>query len=123
MCGGIFGAETVSFAAFLAVAGFAVGLAFQRTLSNFAAGVMLLTFRSFKLGGVVNVGGTTEKVQEIEPFTTALDTPFNRRTIIPNAAIVGTMIENISHHDTRRLDVNVGTDHSPDLDATRNVLE
>jgi len=122
-CLGIFGVETVSFAAVFAAAGFAIGLAFQGTLSNFASGVMLLTFRPFKVGDVVNVAGTVGKVQEIELFTTTLDTPDNRRIIMPNTVIFGSTIENITHHDTRRVDVNVGTDYTADLDETRKVLE
>ncbi len=122
-CLGIFGVETVSFAAVFAAVGFAIGLAFQGTLSNFAAGVMVLTFRPFKVGDVVNVGGVTGKVEQIDLFTTTLDTPDNRRIIMPNAAVAGTTIENFTHHDTRRVDVNVGTDYSADLDATRRVLQ
>ena len=122
-CLGIFGVETVSFAAVFAAAGFAIGLAFQGTLSNFASGVMLLTFRPFKVGDVVSVAGTVGKVQEIELFTTTLDTPDNRRIIMPNTVIFGSTIENITHHDTRRVDVNVGTDYTADLDETRKVLE
>ncbi len=122
-CLSIFGVQTTSFAAVLAAAGFAVGLAFQGTLSNFSAGVMLLVFRPFQVGDVINAAGVTGKVYEIELFTTKLDTPDNRRIIIPNSAIASGTIENISFHDTRRVDVAVGTDYSASLDQTRNVLE
>ena len=119
---GVFGVQTASFAALIAALGFAVGLAMQGTLSNFSAGVMLLTFRPFRVGDVVKVAGEVGKVHEIELFTTALDTPDNRRLIIPNGTVFGNTIENISFHDTRRVDVGVGTDYSAALDQTRQIL-
>lgn len=119
----VFGISVASFAAILAAAGFAVGLALQGTLSHFAAGVMLLLFRPFKVGDVVSVGGVTGKVDAIGLFTTTLDTVDNRRLIVPNGEISGSTIENITHHPTRRVDVNVGTDYGADLRATRAVLE
>lgn len=122
-CLEIFGVQATSFAAVLAAAGFAVGLAFQNTLSNFSAGIMLLTFRPFKVGDVVNIAGHTGKVDEIELFTTKIDTFDNRRIIVPNSAVFGSTIENITFHDTRRVDVSVGTDYPADLDRTRTVLE
>lgn len=121
-CLGAFGVETTSFAAVFAAAGFAVGMAMQGTLSNFAAGVMLLVFRPFKVGDVVSVAGQTGKVNEIELFTTTLDTPDNRRLILPNSNVFGAVIENISFHERRRADVNVGVDYSADIDQTRSVL-
>ncbi len=121
-CLGVFGVETTSFAAVIGAAGLAIGLAFQGTLGNFAAGIMLLMFRPFKVGDIVNVAGQTGKVDEIELFTTTIDTPDNRRIIIPNGSVFGSVIENISHHSTRRVDVAVGSDYSADLDATRDIL-
>jgi small conductance mechanosensitive channel len=122
-CLGVFGVNVTSFAAVLAAAGFAIGLAFQNSLSNFSAGVMLLTFRPFKVGDVVNVAGHTGIIDEIELFTTYMDTFDNRRIIIPNSQVFDSTIENISYHDTRRVDVSVGTDYGADLDQTREVLE
>ena len=119
----LFGISVASFAAILAAAAFAVGLALQGTLANFSAGVMLLVFRPFRTGDVVSVAGTTGKVVEIELFTTQFDTPDNRRIIIPNGAIFGSTIENITHHPTRRVDVDVGTSYDADLRETRDVLE
>jgi small conductance mechanosensitive channel len=119
----LFGIETTGFAAVIAAAGFAVGMAMSGTLSNFAAGVMLLTFRPFKVGDVVSVGGVTGKVNEIELFTTTLDTPDNRRFIVPNGAVFGSTIENITYHPVRRVDVAVGTDYGADLATVRGVLE
>jgi small conductance mechanosensitive channel len=120
---GIFGVEPASFAAVLAGGGLAIGMAFSGTLGNFAAGIMLLTFRPFKIGDVVCVAGVTGKVDEINMFTTTMNTPDNRRLILPNGNVFGQTIENISFHDTRRVDVLVGADYSANLDRTREVLE
>ncbi len=121
-CLRIFGFETTSFAAVLAAAGLAVGLALQGTLSNFSAGVMLLAFRPFKVGDVVGVAGIRGKVIELSLFTTTFDTPDNRRIIVPNGAIFGSTIENVTFHEVRRVDIEVGTDYGADLDRTRAAL-
>lgn len=122
-CLNFFGVETTSFAAVIAATGFAIGLALQGTLSNFSAGVMLLIFRPFKVGDVISVGGVTGKVDEVELFTTKLDTQDNRRYILPNSTVFGSAIENITYHPIRRVDVAVGTDYPADLAETRRVLE
>lgn len=119
---GQFGVSVTSFAAVLAAAGFAIGLAFQGTLSNFASGVLLMVFRPFKVGDFVNAAGVSGKVFEIDLFTTALDTPDNRRIIVPNSSITNTTIENITYHSYRRVDVVVGVDYTASLDKTREVL-
>ncbi|MBX2853160.1 MAG: mechanosensitive ion channel [Phycisphaeraceae bacterium] len=119
---GTVGVEVTSFAAILAAAGFAVGMAMSGTLGNFANGVMLLIFRPFDVGDVISAAGVTAKVNAIELFTTTLDTGDNRRIIVPNSSIYGGTIENITHHDERRCDVNVGCDYSADIDKTREVL-
>ena len=118
-----FGISMTSFAAVIGAAGLAIGLAFQGTLSNFAAGAMLLVFRPFKVGDAVNVAGNLGKVYEIELFSTAIDTFDNRRIIVPNSEIYGAVIENITHHQARRIEVAVGTSYAADIDATRAVLE
>lgn len=117
-----FGIETASFAAVIGATGFAIGLAFQGTLSNFAAGAMLLVFRPYKVGDVVNVASHLGKVHEIELFTTTIDTFDNRRIIVPNSSIYGSVIENITFHSQRRVDVDVGVSYSADIDETRRVL-
>ena len=119
---GTLGIETTSFAAILAAAGFAIGMAMSGMLGNVAAGVMLLFFRPFKVGDVVNAGGTTGKIIEIGLFTTAFDTPDNRRIIVPNSSIFGGTIENVSFHETRRVAVAVGTDYGADIDQAREVM-
>ena len=120
---GQLGIEVTAFAAILAAAGFAVGMALSGTLGHFASGVMLLIFRPFKVGDYVKAGGESGTVYEIELFTTALDTPDKRRIIVPNGSIYGSTIENVSHHDTRRAEVAVGVDYSADIDKTREVLD
>ena len=112
-----------SFAAILAAAGFAIGMAFQGTLGNFASGIMLLVFRPFKVGDVISAAGIKAKVNEIDLFTTTFDTPDNRRIIVPNSAITAGTIENTSHHTERRVDVSVGCDYSADIRQTREVLQ
>lgn len=121
-CLGLFGISTASFAAVLAAVGFAVGLAWQGTLSNFAAGVMLLIFRPFKVGDFISVAGTSGTVDEIELFTTSLDTPDNRRLILPNSSVFGATIENVTFHPKRRVDIAVGVAYSADIDHTRSTL-
>ncbi len=119
----MFGVKTTSFVALLGAAGLAIGLAFQGTLSNFAAGVMLLVFRPFKVGDAIKVAGETGKVDEVGLFMTNLDTFDNRRIVIPNSNIFGSVIETITFHSTRRVDVSVGTEYPADLDEVRQVLE
>ncbi len=121
-CLGIFDVQTTSFAAAIGAVGFAIGLAFQGALGNFAAGIMLLVFRTYRVGDVIVVGGQTGKVDEIDLFTTTLDTPDNRRIMIPNGSIFGNTIENTSFHRTRRVEVTVGVGYTADIDQTYEVL-
>jgi len=122
-CLGVFGIETTSFAAVIAAAGLAVGLAFQGTLSNFASGVMLLIFRPFKVGDFVDAGGVSGVVEEIELFTVDIKTPDNKRVIVPNSAVFGSTITNYTHYDTRRVDIDVGVDYAATTEETRAKLE
>ncbi|MEM9827197.1 MAG: mechanosensitive ion channel domain-containing protein, partial [Planctomycetota bacterium] len=117
------GAPLGGLAAMLAAAGFAIGLAFQGTLSNFASGVLMLVFRPFKVGDFVSAAGVSGTVHEIDLFTTTLDTPDNRRIIVPNGAIAGGTIENVSFNPHRRVEVVVGVDYSADIDQTRATLQ
>ncbi|TPV96327.1 MAG: mechanosensitive ion channel [Myxococcales bacterium FL481] len=122
-CLSIFGIETTSFAAVLGAAGLAVGLAFQGTLSNFSAGVMIVTFRPFTIGDLVSVDGHTGFVAHIGLFTTSLDTLDHRRIIVPNSTVMGGSIENMTFNGERRVDIDVGTAYDADLDQVRKVLE
>jgi len=116
------GVETASFVAVLAAASFAVGLALQGTLANFAAGIMLLVFRPFSVGDYVEIADETGFVKEIQLFFTRLQTRENRLVIVPNGDIFGSTIENIFAHDEIRVDCDVGTDYPADIDETREVL-
>jgi small conductance mechanosensitive channel len=122
-CLGVFGVETTSFAAVIGAAGLAIGLAFQGSLGNLAAGIMLLIFRPFKIGDWVEIGGESGTVREISLFTTNLDSADNRRIILPNGNVFGSTIENYTYNATRRVDVPVGVEYSADIDRTREVLE
>jgi small conductance mechanosensitive channel len=119
---GLFGIETTSLIAVLGAAGLAVGLALQGTLSNFAAGVMLLLFRPFRAGDYVEVAGSAGSVAEISIFTTILNTPDNVRIIVPNATIWGETIKNYSANDTRRNDLVVGISYADDIGRAIEVI-
>ncbi len=95
----------------------------QGTLSNLAAGVMLMVFRPFKIDQIVSIAGHIGKVSEITLFTTNIDTLDNRRIIIPNSAVFGSTIENLTHNPIRRVDISVGVEYPADTDRTREVLE
>ena len=118
----LFGIETTSFIAVLGAAGFAVGLAMQGTLGNFAAGVMLLFFRPFKVGDFIDAAGTTGTVIEIGIFSTTLHSPDNVKIIAPNSAIYGTTIKNFAANDTRRNDMVMGISYDDDIGAAIDVI-
>jgi small conductance mechanosensitive channel len=120
---GLFGIETTSLIAVLGAAGLAIGLALQGTLSNFAAGVMLLVFRPFRLGDFVETGGSTGVVKEIGIFTTTVATPDNKKVIVPNSAAFGGTITNYSAYGTRRNDMLIGISYSDDIGRAIEVIE
>jgi small conductance mechanosensitive channel len=117
------GVETTSLAAALAAAGLAVGLALQGSLSNFAAGVMIMVLRPFTKGNYVEVGGTAGTVEEISVFNTRLKTPDNKVIIIPNSNITSNNIINYSANSTRRVDMVFGVGYGDDLKKVKAVLE
>lgn len=117
-----FGVEATSLVAIFGAAGLAIGLALQGTLSNVAAGVMLLLFRPFKVGDFVDAGGHAGSVKAISLFTTEMATPDNVQIIIPNSAIWGTAIKNFSFNDTRRVDLVMGVDYGDDLDVAMATI-
>lgn len=123
ICLDIFGVQTTSFAAIIGAVVLAIGLGFQGSLAHFAAGLMLLIFRPFKVGDLVNVAGQLGRVNEIDLFFTEMDTPDGRRLIIPNNQVFGSTIENITHHPRRRVDTPVSVQYEADIDATRIALE
>ncbi len=120
---GVLGIPTGSFIAIVGAAGLAIALAFQGTLSHLASGVMLLTFRPFQIGDLVEAGGTSGTVEEIGVFTTTLRTPDNIRIIVPNSKISGDTIKNYSANDTRRIDLVIGVDYGDDLDLAKSTIE
>lgn len=122
-CLSIFGVETSSVAAVLGAAGLAIGLAVQGSLSNLAAGMMLLVLRPFRVGDVISVAGISGTVQGIELFTTSLDSAENRRLLVPNSQIFGSIIDNQTHHQTRCVQIVIPVDHSADIEATRRALQ
>jgi small conductance mechanosensitive channel len=117
------GFNTTSFAAILAATGLAVGMALQGSLSNFAAGVMIILFRPFKVGDFVHAGGEKGIIEEIHIFNTHMRTPDNVEVIIPNGAVTGSSILNYSSKPTRRIDLVVGCGYSDDLRAVKRFLE
>ncbi|MGD8377398.1 MAG: mechanosensitive ion channel [Acidobacteriota bacterium] len=118
-----FGVPTAQFVAVLAAMGLAVGLALQGTLSNFAAGVMLLIFRPFRVGDYVEAGGTAGSVESIGVFATTMNTPDNVRIIVSNSAVYGSTIKNYSANDNRRNDLVMGVSYSDDLAVARETIE
>ena len=116
------GIQTASFIAVLGAAGLAVGLALQGSLANFAAGVLLLIFRPFKAGDLIEAAGVLGVVEELQIFTTKLKTPDNREVIVPNAKLTGDNIVNYTSKGIRRVDLVVGVSYSSDLKRTKEVL-
>lgn len=117
------GIQTASLIAVLGAAGLAVGLALQGSLSNFAAGVLIVLFRPYKVGDWIEGAGVSGAVEEVQILTTMLKTGDNKRVIIPNSQIMGSTITNYSANATRRVDLVVGVSYSDDLDKVRKELE
>ena len=120
---GQLGIQTASFVAIVGAAGLAIGLALQGSLSNFAAGVLLLIFRPFKVGDFIEAAGTSGVIQNIQIFTTELHTGDNKKVIVPNGRIISGNIINYSANDTRRVDLVFGIGYQDDIDAARAVIE
>jgi len=119
---GKLGVETTSFAAILAAAGLAVGLALQGSLSNFAGGVLIMIFKPFKIGDLIEAQGELGAVKEIEIFTTKLTGLSNREIIIPNGALSNGNIINYTSEGTRRVDLVYGVGYDSDIKKTKEVL-
>lgn len=120
---GFLGVGTTSFAALLGAGGIALALALQGTLTSFAAGVFLIVFRPFRVGDTIKVGLQQGRVDEIELFTTTIDTTDNRRVILPNSAIFGQTIENHTHHRRRVVELTVPVPNAIDVEDARRALE
>ncbi len=120
---GQLGVQTASVIAILGAAGLAVGFALQGTLSNFAAGVMLILLRPIKVGDFVEVAGEAGVVSEVAIFATTLLTGDNKTIIIANASVMGSNITNYSTQDTRRVDLVVGVGYGSDIQKVKSILQ
>ncbi|TNJ41919.1 mechanosensitive ion channel [Tamlana fucoidanivorans] len=119
---GTLGVETTSFAAIIAAAGLAVGLALQGSLSNFAGGVLIMIFKPFKIGDLIEAQGEIGVVKEIEIFTTKLTGLSNKEIIIPNGSLSNGNIVNYSAEGTRRVDLTFGVSYDSDIKQTKEVI-
>ncbi|MCC5812150.1 MAG: mechanosensitive ion channel [Ectothiorhodospiraceae bacterium] len=116
------GIQTTSLIAVLGAAGLAVGLALQGSLANFAAGVLIIIFRPYRVGDYIEGGGVAGTIDEVQIFTTVLNTPDNRRVIVPNGQMMSGTITNYSSHPTRRVDLVASVSYDDDSDKVREVL-
>ena len=116
------GIDTTSLLALLGAAGLAVGLALKDSLSNFAAGVMLIIFKPFKIGDFVEAGGTAGIVEKITVFNTVFRSPDNKEMIVPNAQVYGGTIVNVTAKPTRRVDLVIGIGYDDDIKKARDLI-
>jgi len=116
------GIATTSFIAIIGAAGLAVGLALQGSLANFAGGVLILLFKPFKVGDVIDAQGYVGTVAEIQILYTIINTPDNRRVVIPNGNLSNASLINMSAYDTRRCDMVFGIGYSDDIDKARDII-
>ena len=116
------GLQTPSLVAVVGAAGLAIGLSLQGALSNFAAGVLIILFRPFKIGDVIDTAGQIGSIKEIGILYTIMSSGDNRKVIIPNSQVMSGTITNITLHDTRRVDMSVGVSYSDDLDKVEAII-
>ena len=117
------GIETTSLIAVMGAAGLAIGLALQGSLSNFAAGVLIVVFRPYRVGDFVEAAGISGVVEQVQILTTILKTGDNKQIIVPNNQIIGSIIANYSANDTRRVDMTIGVSYDDDLDKVRETIQ
>jgi len=117
------GIQTASFIAVMGAAGLAIGLALQGSLGNFAAGVLMIIFKPFKVGDFIEGAGVAGTVEQIEIFTTQLKTPDNKTIIVPNAKLTGDNITNFNVKGTRRVDLLFGIGYGDDIDKARGIIK
>ena len=120
---GQLGIETTSFIAIFGAAGLAVGLALQGSLSNFAAGVLIVLFRPYRVGDFIEAAGIAGVVEQVQILTTVLRTGDNKQIIVPNGQIMDSIITNYSANDTRRVDMVIGVSYDDDLDKVRSTIQ
>lgn len=116
------GVQTTSIIAVLGAASLAVGLALQGTLSNVAAGVLLLVLRPYRVGDVIDIGGVVGSVQRLDLFVTQMANANNHKIIVPNSKVLGDVILNLSGQTTRRIEIVFGVGYGEDLNAARALL-
>ena len=117
------GVQTTSLIAIMAAAGLAIGLALQGSLANFAAGVLIIMFRPYRVGDFVEAAGIAGVVLQVQILTTILKTGDNKQIIVPNGQIMNSIITNFSAHDTRRVEMTVGVSYDDDLDKVRSTIQ
>lgn len=119
---GYLGVQTTSFVAVIGGLSFAIGLAFQGSLANFAGGVLLIVFRPFKVGDFIEVSGHKGTVKSITIFYTYLTTVDNKQIVIPNSTVSNDSLTNFSINSTRRLDLTVGVDYATKIDDMKETI-
>lgn len=120
---GQIGIQTTSLIAVMGAAGLAIGLALQGALGNFAAGVLIVVFRPYRVGDFVEAAGIAGVVLQVQILTTMLKTGDNKLIVVPNGQIMSSIITNYSAHDTRRVDMVIGVSYDDDLDKVRNTIK
>ena len=116
------GIETTSIIAVLGAAGLAIGLALQGSLANFAAGILIVIYRPYKVGDYIQADNHLGTVNDIQIFSTVLRTPDNKLVVVPNGSIMNGSIVNFSNQDTRRIDMVIGCSYEDDIDKVKSVL-
>ena len=116
------GVQTASLVALIGAAGLAVGLALQGSLANFAAGVLIVLFRPYRVGDWVEAAGVAGSVVQVQVLTTILNTADNKQIVIPNGQIMSSIITNYNANNTRRVDMVIGVSYGDDIDKVRNTL-
>ncbi|CAA6800767.1 MAG: Small-conductance mechanosensitive channel [uncultured Campylobacterales bacterium] len=122
-CASSLGIDTTSFLAILGTAGLAVGLALKDSLSNFAAGVMIILLKPFKVGDLIDVAGKTGSVKNISIFNTELCSADNKKVLVPNGSIIGDTITNINANGRRRLDMVFGVGYNDNLAKVKEIIK
>ncbi len=119
---GMFGIETTSFVAIFGAMAFAIGMALQGSLGHFASGIMILIFKPYKVGDLVDLGGNVGVVDEVQIFNTLLVTPDNKKIIVPNGVVTSGIITNISGQGEIRVDMTYGIGYDDDIDQARSII-
>ena len=117
------GVQTTSLIAIIGAAGLAVGLALQGSLANFAAGVLIVMFRPYRVGDFVEAAGVAGSVVQVQLLTTILKTGDNKQIVVPNGQIMGGIITNFSANETRRVDLVIGISYDDDIDKARSTIQ